>query len=87
MRVSSPGLDLPKVNVEPVLVRAPNFLEAGVRMLAYIDGGTGGMMLQVLLGGIAGIAVLVKASLGGFFGGGGEDEEEAEPTESEIKPS
>ena len=56
-------------------------------MLAYIDGGTGGMMLQVLLGGIAGIAVLVKASLGGFFGGGGEDEDETETPESEIKPS
>jgi hypothetical protein len=46
-------------------------------MLAYIDGGTGGMILQVLLGGIAGIAVIVKASLSGFFGGGKNDEDEA----------
>jgi hypothetical protein len=56
-------------------------------MLAYIDGGTGGMMLQVLLGGIAGVAVLVKAWLSGFFGGGGEHEDETEPAETEIKPS
>jgi hypothetical protein len=56
-------------------------------MLAYIDGGTGGMMLQVLLGGLAGVALLVKATLSGFFGGGAKDEDEIEPTEPDIKPS
>jgi hypothetical protein len=36
-------------------------------MLAYIDGGTGGMVLQVLLGSIVGAFVIFKAAIGGFF--------------------
>ena len=56
-------------------------------MLAYIDGGTGGMMLQVLLGGIAGVAVLVKVTLSGFFGGGSKDDDETSSPDPDVKPS
>ena len=56
-------------------------------MLAYIDGGTGGMMLQILLGGLAGVAVIVKATLSGFFGGSKDEDEEPQPVDSDAKPS
>lgn len=40
---------------------------------AYLDAGTGGMILQVIAGGVAGAAVAIKMfwhRIKGFFGGG-----------------
>jgi hypothetical protein len=62
--------------------------EDGEGMLAYIDGGTGGMMLQVLLGGLAGVALIVKASLSGIFGRHhDEGEDENQPADTDAKLS
>ena len=50
-------------------------------LFAYIDGTTGGMALQVLLGGIAGGLVVFKLAAKSFFArfsrGSAEDEDEA----------
>jgi hypothetical protein len=56
-------------------------------MLAYIDGGTGGMVLQVLLGSIVGAFVIFKAALGGFFARFHHEEEEpVEPAQDGADP-
>lgn len=50
---------------------------------AYLDPGSGSMILQVLLGGIAGAAVVIKMywrRFLAFFGGGGGDDRGVEGT-------
>jgi hypothetical protein len=46
-------------------------MKSHVFLLAYIDPGSGSMLLQMLLGGVAGVAVAVRMywhRLRGFFG-------------------
>jgi hypothetical protein len=53
---------------------------------AYLDPGTGSMILQLLLGGVAGLVVIFKmywARIKEFFGGGSKDHSSSEDNESD----
>jgi hypothetical protein len=55
---------------------------------AYIDPGAGSLILQVLLGGIAGVLLLLKTYWRRFTGGGGsENQSEDPPTHNDNSPS
>ena len=53
---------------------------------AYLDPGTGSMLLQLLLGGVVGLLTILKLywhRIKAFFGKGDEDETQAESTKEE----
>lgn len=65
-----------------VTLRAFRFSQSGRQ--SYLDPGTGSMMIQVLLGGVAGVAVLAKVfwhRLSGVFRMGAKQSVKAPPTD------
>ncbi|MEN8237963.1 MAG: hypothetical protein ABFR53_02050 [Actinomycetota bacterium] len=60
-----------------------------MKLFAYLDPGTGTIIVQAVLGGVAGVAVLFK-TLGGKFRRRGRADESIEPTiltETDEQPS
>jgi len=59
-------------------------------IFAYLDAGTGSLLIQMLAGGIAGLAVFVRFRWGtvkGWFQRGAEPEQEPEQESSVEEPS
>ncbi len=45
-------------------------MEGGIFLTAYVDPGAGGLLLQIIFGGLAGLAVVIKlqwSRIAGFF--------------------
>ena len=85
----SPGVAVGRFPLR-VLIAACGLVTLSSPAHAYIDPGTGGMLLQLLLGGVAGVLVIgklywlrIKEAFQNIFGGGA-DSQESKDSDSET---
>ena len=68
-------------NIYPMILVSLTLVLTAEPAFAYLDPGTGGMLIQIILGGVAGLAVAGKLfwhQLRSFFRFGKDDESNAE---------